>query len=106
MEGKINQQEPPQPPQDARGHQILTRSQAQSQQSNLDQQSHRYRNPGQQNHRNRSPNRHNSKFRLEDRVVVHDKKGIGIHGSVRWMENVNYGGENLLAVGIETVSYT
>ena len=100
MEGKINQQEPPQPPQDARGHQVVTQSQAQAQQSNLDQGN---RKPGQQSHQDHSPNRHGSKFRLDDRVIVYNKKGVGIHGSVRWIENVKYRGQPLLAIGIETV---
>ena len=47
---------------------------------------------------------YHSEFKLEDRVVVHDKNGIGVHGSVRWIENVKYGGDVLVAIGIETVS--
>ena len=105
MDNQVNQQETPQQHQNARGYQMVhvSRSQAQAQQSNLDQQSPRNHNPSQQNRRVHSPNHHNSKFRLEDRVVVYNKKGIGIHGSVRWIEYVMYGGQPLLAIGIETV---
>ena len=42
-------------------------------------------------------------FRINDRVVVYNKEGVGIHGTVRWIEPVKYAGEALIGVGIETV---
>ena len=46
-----------------------------------------------------------SQFRMNERVVVHDRKGIGVHGIVRWIEKVNLTGERVMAIGIETVRY-
>ena len=79
-----------------RHHQMITRSQDKAQQSNLDQHDRR---------RSYSPKQPHSHFRLNDRVVAHDKHGTGIHGSVKWIEEVVYGGDKLLAIGIETVGY-
>ena len=86
-----------QPPTDGRQHQMVTRSRAQDGQ------------PGQQdrqrqNHRNRSPVPPQSRFKLNDRVVVYNSNGQGIHGSVRWTGIVQFAGEDLPAVGIETVN--
>ena len=51
------------------------------------------------------PKQPQSQFKMNDRVVVHNKQGLGIHGTVKWIEKVNYEGEKLIAVGIETVRY-
>ena len=37
---------------------------------------------------------------------MHNKKGVAIHGSVRWMANVQSGGETFPVIGIETVMPT
>ena len=50
-----------------------------------------------------SPKQLHSHFRLNDRVVVFDKSGTDIHGSVKLIDEVAYGGDKLLAIGIETV---
>ena len=67
------------------------------QQSDLNQPSHQ---------RDQLPKQPHSRFRLNDRVVVHDKHEVGVHGSVKWVEEVKYGGDNLIAVGIETVRFS
>ena len=89
-----NEPEPLQPPPatDPQRHPMTTRSQSKAQQSNLDQ-----------HDRSRSPKQPHFQFRLNDRVVVHDKNGTGVYGAVKWIENVQYAGEYLTAVGIETV---
>ena len=53
-------------------------------------------------HSQRVPHSH---FRMNERVVVHNKQGVGIHGTVKWIEEVSYAGDKLLIVGIETVRY-
>ena len=94
-------QDPPQPelppptnPQ--RQHQMTTRSQSNSQQSDLDHHGHR---------RDHSPKQPQSRFKMNDRVVVHDKRGVGIHGTVRWIQEVTFAGDKLIGIGIETVRY-
>ena len=77
---------------DPQKHPMTTRSQTKAQQSNLDQYN-----------RSCSPKQHHFQFQLNDRVVVHDKHGTGVYGAVKWIENVQYAGEYLTAVGIETV---
>jgi hypothetical protein len=42
---------------------------------------------------------------MNDRVVVYDKHGIGIHGSVRCLIETVFAGERLVAIGIETVRF-
>ena len=98
MEDQKNPQEPhqPLPSQDDRKHGMVTRSQVDDKQQN----------PNQQVQRTRSPKPYHSQFNLNDRVVVHDKKGNCVHGSVQWMDNVKVGGHSILAVGIETVIAT
>lgn len=88
------QQEPTPPINPEKQHQMTTRSQ--SKQNDLDQH-------GRQ--RVHSPKQPHSRFRLNDRVLVHDKHGTGVHGSVKWIEEVKYGGNALLAIGIETVRF-
>ena len=77
-------------------HKMKTRLQYKALQSDLDQHGQRDHSP--------KPRPH---YKINDRVVVHNKQGVGIHGTVRWIEEVNYTyeGEKLIAVGIETVSY-
>ena len=84
-------QQTTQPPTDGRQHQMKTR--AQVQQDNQ-----------QQKHRNRSPVRSQPQFKIDDRVVAYNRKGQGIHGSVRWTGNINYANECIPAIGIETVN--
>ena len=73
-----------------REHQMMTRSQSRSQQSDLDR--HDYR-------------RYQPRFRINDRVIVRNNQGVGIHGAVRWIDEVVYAGDRIVAVGIETVRY-
>jgi len=52
-----------------------------------------------------------SRFKLGDRVVIFNKDGIAIHGTVRWTGPYGYQDEKkkyhtIAAVGIETVSCT
>ena len=56
--------------------------------------------PGQIIHSPKQPHPH---FRVNERVVVYDDQGVGIHGTARWIEEVHYAGDKLIAVGIETV---
>lgn len=58
-----------------------------------------------QGQRDLSPKQPHSQFRMNDRVVVHDRKGISVHGTVRWIEKVNLTDERVIAIGIETVRY-
>ena len=37
--------------------------------------------------------------------MVHDKQGVGVHGKVRWIQEVTFAGDRLIAIGIETVRY-
>lgn len=75
---------------------MTTRSQNKSQQSDLDHHGRR---------RDRSPKQLHPCFKMNERVVVHDKRGTGIHGTVKWIQEVNFAGDKVVAVGIETVSY-
>ena len=95
------QQDPPQPElppatDPHRQHQMMTRSQNIHQQSDLDHHGHR---------RDHSPKLPQSRFKMNERVVVHDKRGVGVHGIVRWIEEVIFAGDKLIAIGIETVRY-
>lgn len=74
-------------------HQMQTRSQNKASQSSLDR----------HGRRDHSPKRFYPRFRMNERVVVHNKQGVGIHGAVRWTEEVFYAGDKLMGVGIETV---
>ena len=96
MDPQQYQQRIPRQPSDGQTHQMMTRSKQQAGQSDSCQPIHQ----------NLSPQPQRSQFKLSDRVVVHNKKGIAIHGSVRWMGNVQVGGEKFPAIGIETVTYT
>lgn len=86
-------------PTDGRRHQMVTRSQGYD--GRPSQQDFQQQKP-----RNRSPVPQQLLFKCGDRVVVHDKQGHGIYGSVQWISDVMYAGENILAVGIETVIVT
>ena len=87
-------QDPAPPINPERQHQMTTQSQ--SKQNDLDQHGRL---------RDHSPKQHRSHFRFNDRVVVYDKNGIGIHGTVKWIDELAYyGGSKLPAIGIETVS--
>ena len=77
-------------PSDGRQQKMVTRS----------QDSHGGR-PSQQDNRQQKPRQ--SQFKLCDRVVVYDKKGQGIHGSVQWIMDVRVDRQSLPVVGIETV---
>jgi hypothetical protein len=79
-----------------RQHQMTIPSQSKSQRSDLDH--HGYR-------RDHLPKQLRSRFRMNERVVVYNKRGTGIHGRVRWMQEVTFGGDRLIAVGIETVRH-
>ena len=100
IEDQKNPQEShqPQPSHDERKHGMFTRSQVDDKQQNPNQQVY--------DHRTRSPKPYHSQFNLKDRVVVHDREGSAVHGSVQWMDNVKLGGHSLPAVGIETVIAT
>ena len=74
-------------------HQMKTRSQNKTLQSDLDQH-------GRRDHSPKQPRPH---YKIHDRVVVHNKRGVGIHGTVKWIEEVNFAGDKLIGVGIETV---
>ena len=92
-----NQQEPTLPVDPQKPPHMTTRAQSKAQQRrDLNQY-------GQ--HRGHSPKQPRSHFKLNDRVLVHDKHGTGVHGSVKWIEEVKYGGDALLAIGIETVRF-
>ena len=84
------------PPADGRQHPMGTKSQIQEEHSSEP-------DNRQQRHQNHSPVPSQSQFRMDDRVVVYNKKGQGIYGSVRWTGSMHYGGKALPAVGIETV---
>ena len=71
-------------------HQMTSRSQNKSRQSDLDHHGHR---------------RDHSHFKMNERVVVYDKRGVDIHGTVRWIQEVTIGGDRLIGIGIETVRY-
>lgn len=85
------QQKSQQQPMDVRNHLMTTRSQNQAGNEYPDQQGQRSRSPKQPH------------LKLNERVVVYNKQGIGIHGSVRWIEEKMFAGEKLVAVGIEMV---
>ena len=70
---------------------MRTRSQNISQQSDLDQ------------HSDHSPKRPQSHFKMNDRIVVYNKQGLGIHGTVKWIECVVCADTFIIAIGIETV---
>ena len=92
-----NQQVPIPPADVQKHHQMTTRAQSKAQQQrDLDQYAH---------HRGHSPKQPRSHFKFNDRVLVHDKHGTGVHGSVKWIEEVKYAGDTLLAIGIETVRF-
>lgn len=74
----------------------MTRSPSNAQRSGLDQ----------QGQRDVSPKQSHPRFRINDRVVVYSTKGVGIHGAVKWTEEVIYDGDKFIAVGIETVRHT
>ena len=90
------QQDPSPTTDPQRQHQMTTRSQNKHQQNDLDHHGHR---------RDHSPKRPQSRFKMNERVVVHDKRGVGIHGTVRWIEEVIFAGDKLIGIGIETVRY-
>lgn len=69
------------------------KNQSKAEQSSLDQ----------HGRRSRSPKHHHSSFRLNERVVVQNKHGTSIYGSVKWIEKVTHAGDKLVAIGIETV---
>ena len=48
------------------------------------------------------PKQPHPRFRMNDRVVVYNKQGVGVHGTVRRIEQV-IGADTFIAVGIETV---
>ena len=42
---------------------------------------------------------------MNDRVVVYNKYGVGIHGTVKLIKEATYAGDRLIAIGIETVRF-
>ena len=84
------QQKCQQQPTDEQKHKTTTRSQNQA----------KHNDPGQHGH---LPNQSHLRFKLNERVVVYNRQGIGVHGSVRWVGELVFAGEKLHAVGIETV---
>ena len=51
------------------------------------------------------PEQPHSQFRMNERVVVYDKKATSIHGTVRWIKEVIFAGDGLIGIGIETVRH-
>lgn len=117
----MNPQELPQPPRNDQEHQVIVRLQPRVRRSNPGQQNIRLKystdqprrrncNTDQQRRKTYNTDQqrqlnlhHKSKFKLDDRVVVYGKDHTDVHGSVRWIGNVNYGGEDYSGIGIEMV---
>ena len=76
-----------------RQHPVTTPSRSKAQQSNPVQ------------HSDPLPKQPRSCFRMNDRVMVYNKQGVGVHGTVRWIEEVTFAGDRVIAIGIETVRY-
>jgi hypothetical protein len=70
-----------------------------------DQQNQQIRgSPEQRQKYSPTPSGHSQGFGIDSRVVFYNKKGIAVHGTVRWTGMVSLeGGVQVRGIGIETV---